>query len=394
MKHKIFVTDKSIEITEYLSSKYDLIKEYNSNIGYQFSNFILKKITDKDEKWNYTIPLSMANNLRKTIPRRSLKDIMDILYRENILFKYKGSYIIPDHENGIRGKATDYEIISEGFYDWNEISVRNIKNKFLIKNLDKREQIRLNNLNDSYRHVDSCLELLELNIDRINEFNHKDYIDVITYFQNYNKGNKDFYGRFHHKLSNFPKVLRDCTSFNGSCWYNIDMKTSQPLFLAMLLNKEYKSVDLKIFTDIILNKDIYSEFECLNHFQRDIRKPKMYFFLFGQNNDMVKSPIFREFKEKFPNVLNFIQAYKRKDHRELARKLQTMESDFIYNIVIKKLIEIDSKMPLLTIHDSIACMPEHKDLVKATMIIEFYKLYGCELKVGLEKYGLQKNGYK
>lgn len=388
MKHKIFVTDKSIEITEYLSSKYDLIKEYNSNVGYLFSNFIIKKINDKDRKWNYTIPLNYTNYLRPVLSQKNIKALLDIFYKESVLYKYEKSHIVPDFENGIRGKATDYEIIAEGFYDWKDLSVRHIKNKFLLKNLDKLEQIRLNNLNDSYKHVDSCLELLELNIDKVNERNQKNYIDVITFFQNYDNGNKDYYGRFHHKLSNFPRILRDCLSFNGSYWYNVDMKTSQPLFLVMLLNKEYKSNDLKIFTDIILNKDIYSEFESINHFERDTRKPKMYFFLFGHNDDMVKSPIFREFKEKFPNVLNFIQAYKRKDHRELARKLQTMESDFIYNTVIKKLIEIDSKMPLLTIHDSIACMPEHKDLVKATMIIEFYTLYGCELRVGLEKYGI------
>lgn len=400
-QHTFYYTDNTERLTNNLSDKYEVIRKYNSNLGVLFSNFLVSSTKIKDEKWTGKIPLNTKDYWRKICPQKSLNDIQSIIYKEEVLYKYDKSYVIPDWENGIKGKATDYEIIAKEFYEHDGMfKKKTIKNKFLNKNLDSMDIIRKYRLSPSYMHIEKCLEYFTIDEEAAYKFTEtitdedkikerdrkKSYNSCISIYNSYNKLHKDCYGRGHEKNTNLPKTLRQFVKLNGENWCNIDIKTAQPLFLCMYLKQIYKSESLDKFTNAVLNGDIYSEFESLNHLPRDKRKPKFYFFLFADNEKMCYSPMFAEFKEKYPSVLNFIQEIKKNNHKVLAQELQRLESNFIYETVIKKLIEINPFMLLSTIHDSIICLEEYKDLVRATMIIEFAKKYKTDLHLGIEKY--------
>ena len=62
------------------------------------------------------------------------------------------------------------------------------------------------------------------------------------------------------------------------------------------------------------------------------------------------------FKKLYPKIYNFIKEYKSKNdsYKSLSHSLQRIESEFIYDIVIKEIIDKYPEIRLFTVHDSIS----------------------------------------
>jgi hypothetical protein len=104
------------------------------------------------------------------------------------------------------------------------------------------------------------------------------------------------------------------------------------------------------------NSEIKDKKEC---------KELIYRTFFGRNTVSIRNP----FAKLFPSVFNFIAEYKNTygDYRVLAYKLQNLESDFIFNKVIKTLSVINSDINVITIHDSIIVQNKWKQQVQELM---------------------------
>ena len=73
----------------------------------------------------------------------------------------------------------------------------------------------------------------------------------------------------------------------------------------------------------------------------------------------------RYFENLFPSIHHFIKLYKKEhgDYKVLAYTLQRMESNLIFNKIIKTMMLIDPSIKMITIHDSIICQSKHRELL-------------------------------
>lgn len=87
--------------------------------------------------------------------------------------------------------------------------------------------------------------------------------------------------------------------------------------------------------------------------------------MFGDNvNDNKK--LNKVFKKLYPSVHEYILEFKeeKKNYKELAYKLQKMESNFLFNTVIKEIYQTYPEIILFTVHDSIMFPKSYQDRVE------------------------------
>ena len=187
----------------------------------------------------------------------------------------------------------------------------------------------------------------------------------------------DEYGRMHTNYTVLKKEIRkNFITFSGVPTYEFDIKNSQPLFLITLMKEklhvsEMIKPDVTKYIGLVQNGLIY-EYLMENKVvkDRDDAKILMYRVLFGKNGHKQKENI--SFHRHFPTVYDFIRNYKEtaKDYKILSHDLQLKESDFIYNKVIRHLMNSFPEMPIFTVHDSIDIPIKYKDDVDA--IFSYY----------------------
>ena len=79
----------------------------------------------------------------------------------------------------------------------------------------------------------------------------------------------------------------------------------------------------------------------------------------------------------FPTIYQFIKNWKKEkgDYRFLSYELQRLESDFIFNKVIKKLYSLDDEIKIITVHDSIIVNTKYKDIANIIFNKNISELY-------------------
>ena len=187
----------------------------------------------------------------------------------------------------------------------------------------------------------------------------------------------DEYGRMHTNFTVLKKEIRkNFITFKGIPTYEVDIKNSQPLFLVVLMKEkmtisELIRPDVSSYIDLVKNGLIYEELVQKKIVKdRESAKMMMYKVLFGKNGYKKRENVL--FQKHFPNVFEFIKNYKEqaKDYKVLSHDLQLRESDFIYNKVVRHLMNSFPNMPIFTIHDSIVVPIKYKDDV--TPIFDYY----------------------
>jgi hypothetical protein len=170
----------------------------------------------------------------------------------------------------------------------------------------------------------------------------------------------DGYGRFHTNFTILKKYIRqNFLKIDNSDVFELDIQNSQPFFLTILMKNEYKDKQMPQglinFIGLVNNNIFYDDFkgkESKYIKDRDTSKKFIYKVLFGTNQD---TKINRMFKEHYPEVFDFIVSYKKKNgsHKTLSHKLQRMESDFLFNVVIYEIMALYPDVRIVTVHDSI-----------------------------------------
>ncbi len=234
----------------------------------------------------------------------------------------------------------------------------NIKNK-LINDLYKVNinPICLNYINNNITDNNSKI----INLNTVNKIINKD----IFY-------STDSYGRFHTNFTILKKHIRiNYLSINNNILTELDIVNSQPFFLYIAL-KNNKHINYSNYDKNVLEGTIYDIFAKELNITRKEAKVEIYSVLFGKNISDKSNQLF---KQLYPEVYEYILQYKKenKSYKSLARYLQKIESDFIFNKLIPKIIE-QNNIPIITIHDSILIENQYYNQVKQIFDKEYNKL--------------------
>lgn len=392
---------------------------YYYHYAYIISTLYLREITDKRNRDQF-IPLNFEA-LRDIISKRKTKEILNNLVKWNII--EKDSYYI----KGI--KSTGYKIIKHNLSLMSEHSDtkttekepqtltstnssegKNLKinenKRFRFKRIELKDKLMKKKLRDfkikrinDMKSRDEVLNQLYINLTNI-KIDHKEAFKYIreTYSPLSNEYasrelsiqmirdknwffNRDETGnRVHTNLTNLSGDLRRFLSFGNQTLGQVDITNSQPLFLAIALKKMIK-VNSPHYEEYLKYKDIvergqfYEEMMTILGYTGTREEFKKFFFqkiLFGKNNKKLNKEEMA-FKEVFPEIFRLIRLVKEDDHSQLAIRLQREESRTIIDECIGRIIEESSGTFVLTIHDSIVCLPEDIDYVRSIIEDAFIK---------------------
>jgi hypothetical protein len=181
----------------------------------------------------------------------------------------------------------------------------------------------------------------------------------------------DSYGRMHTNFTILRSFIRkNCLLVDGEETCEIDISNSQPLFLTKIIKDSntswVKPDEFEIFKEITKNGTYYQYLMQNLHIsnKRDA-KELTYKVLFGRNATNSKAD--KLFKQLFPTIHNFIRLYKKEkgDYKVLAYDLQKMESNLIFNKIIRKIMDVNPEIRIVTIHDSIITSKKNRNEVNA-----------------------------
>jgi len=225
-------------------------------------------------------------------------------------------------------------------------------------------KIRKRLVDDLYHvHVD-----YDKSIDLLNDMKDKGNIEINKYYKNSHSIESiknhylffkfDEYGRFHTNFTILKKEIRQrFLNIDDDEIVEIDIKNSQPLFLALLLQEEMDPTDPEINNFIWLCREglFYDHImQSFTGLTRNDTKLLTYKVLFGHNG--INSTENKIFKSLFPKIYEYILEYKKvnENYKFMAHTLQGKESDFIFNKVVRELYEKIPDIKLFTVHDSIS----------------------------------------
>ena len=284
--------------------------------------------------------------------------------------------IISLHKNYVNGKRTRLYKFNKNILDGEIIGYKNY-DKFLIKKYLKTFG-RLDSVNGSGKidlevkeklvkylfsgelEKESTENLLGiLKVDKEVYLKNKHSVDCINQKQIFY--HFDNFGRMHTNFTNLKSIIRkNCLFINGEKSQEIDIKNSQPLFLNKLI-QDYRSVfdfdenELKLYQNLTFGGKFYNYLsDNLELMSKKRLKDGVYKVLFGKN---FPNSFEKKFSKLFPTIYNFIKFYKKTtgNYKNLSYKLQELESDLIFNKIVKEIITQYPNTPIITVHDSILC---------------------------------------
>lgn len=184
-------------------------------------------------------------------------------------------------------------------------------------------------------------------------------------------------GRVFNNITNCPRLLRPYILLDGKPAVEIDVANCQPLLL-LSLYKDEPEVDT--FRAAVQGGTFY---EMLNEKlekpypkeRRDDLKTAVFTSIFFGKVYPRPSKMALAFEKLFPILNQKIIAVKTPDHRKLAILLQKTEADLIIGKVVGTIAKI-SKIPVLTVHDSVITLPEYAADVTKLMANAFYERFG------------------
>lgn len=308
------------------------------------------------------------------------------IYLRNILKGYNAyrdllmdKGIIGSDLHYIKGrKSYGYKLLGE--YADAKVMARELKNKAIIRNLEKWKARRLPTT-EVYQHLYDFLNKVEIDYDGA-----KEYINTLS-VQEYNAAmiaidkfkEKDFFmykddfgNRVHTNITNLKSELRRFLTYKGKKLINVDIANSQPLIFLLTIPS---SIRCTFFEDIERYKEL-------------VEKGKLYEYMMEElqvkNRSEFKERFFRDiffgkkvsnyFWQLFPNIAKLLAEIKKEDYRKVAWMMQREEADIIINRICRRIMKEAEGLFISTIHDSILTVEDGKGIVVDIISEEFKKL--------------------
>jgi len=184
-------------------------------------------------------------------------------------------------------------------------------------------------------------------------------------------------GRVFNNVTSLPRLIRPYLLIDGQPVIEIDVANCQPLFLISLYGeKDYE--EREKFKNVVSNGVFY---EFVNNLQktpyaeREQAKDATYRRILFGSLKQKKYNFYKAFAAQFPILDKKIDSIKTARYQELARILQTLEADIVLNGVVRQIANT-TKIPVLTVHDSIITLPRHKNQVIELLACEFKEKLG------------------
>lgn len=349
---KIIYKDKNLK-TDYLIN---LIHEFV--VKYFFSNDLTSL---KVNLWSLILRKKYGMYYNYYINYLIEKDFIKLVSDYYVAKKSK-TYQINYFDIGdlIRVRINDKVLLKKHSKEYLERNITDYNNSPIP--IDIRKKIA-----DDIYHVDIDYDGA---VNMLKDLKDKKLIDDKKYYKNFLSINGikdnhlffkfDSYGRFHSNFTILKKeIRRKFLKIDGEDVCEIDIKNSQPFFLSLLMKKymaNWKELDdveryFFIVNNGIVYDDIVERYKDIE--TRQDAKLLVYKVLFGKNGDFKKSS--KIFKELYPNVFKFIQNYKdnKGSHKIMSHELQQIESQFIFNNIVSKIMTNHPGVRIISIHDSL-----------------------------------------
>jgi len=388
------VTPTEDGISQFISKDFQYLTQQNK-IQYKGINlkctYLINIIHELLVKYYFSNNLEIKFNLSSTILRKKYGEY----YNYYINYLCENGFMSLVSKYYVGKKTNSYKLDTKYVYDvvrWKSYD------KFILKKCKNRYETSITEMTQNLICIDVKKRLVEslnkIQIDYEGAMNflttlkNNDLIEDSKYFSNLLSVdnislnniyfNFDDFGRFHTNYTILKKEIRNSyLTINNEILTEIDIKNSQPLFFAALLKEELtiinkdtqKYFDLVkaglLYDDIVENSDVET---------RNDAKELIYKVLFGRNRETKKEN--KIFKKLYPSIYEYILEFKdlRDNYKELSHELQKMESQFIYNKVIKEIYDTYPNIVLFTIHDSIMFPMSYKEKIETIFNKHFQDL--------------------
>jgi len=303
----------------------------------------------------------------------------------------------------------------------NELQLKNLLEKNKHK---RRNKLKIKNL---YEQYNSAIQVVE-------RLHRKEYLMKVD----------DTSGRLHTLLTQLPKGLRKFVTFKRQKLVSIDLRNSQPLLAVAILNREIFNNNPILLSTILRNNPSLLKSPStmlVNHIYRNQNKPDVlkykeivskgkYYEEFGkilQERGLIPIDIFdvrklakeityssffasnlhagfimgmRLFKKSFPSVYHIFSRIKynpkgvkvkEKRHRALSVCLQAFEAELFLNRICKRINELNTDIPIFTIHDSVVTTFEYQEFVQNIVKDEIHKAIRIVPMLNIEKWCNNEN---
>jgi hypothetical protein len=356
-EHKL-KTSYIIDIVHNLLLKYYFKKE---------NSFILSSVILKDKYgylYNYYINFLRDNDILK-LQKNYLKGSNSRIYglNENILTSHIYRY-----------KNFDKVLIKK--YIVKHLQFELDKSSIIHKDIKSKLVSDLYSVKIQFERSIFYLDLLKN--DDIDIYNRNKYsVDSINdkhIFYHF-----DSYGRMHTNFTILKSFIRkNCLLIDDEETCEIDINNSQPLFLCKLIKDSdtrwVKEDEFKLFSILVKGGNYYQYLiDNLEIKDKSEAKKLTYKVLFGHNR--INSKPDKLFQSLFPSIHNFIKLYKKEnsDYKILAYDLQKAESNLIFNCVIRRIMNLNKDIKIITVHDSIIVQKKWKDIVSNIFFSEIFE---------------------
>lgn len=356
------------------------------------SSYLISIIHELLIKYYFSINTEIKFNLSSLILRKKYGEH----YNYYIEYLCDNGFMSLVSKYYVGKKTNSYKLETKCVYD--VVRYKNF-DKFLLKKQNNRYETSITEMNHSSVLPDIRSKLIEsLNkikidyngaFDYLKKLNDKNQIDESKYKRNLMSieniknqtiyFNFDDFGRFHTNFTILKKEIRnEFLTINNEIISEVDISNSQPLFFAVILKKQLTHIngDTKKYFDLVKSGLLYED--IINNStikKRGDAKEMIYKVLFGDNLKDSKK-LNKIFKNLYPSVYEYILEFKesRRNYKELSHELQKMESEFIFNQVVKEIYETYPEIILFTVHDSIIFPKSYHERVKLIFDKHFDRL--------------------
>ena len=261
--------------------------------------------------------------------------------------------------------CTKFRLVRAGEIDYERIS----------KRLRIREEKELTELRPEHRYLFDCLKRVTICDEARNVIPPRDLLEV------WPEDKEDFYersiefiqtgqwffkvgaitGRVFTNVANLPRELRPYLRLDGRRLAEIDISACQPLLLSELY--PHDSTEKEKFLEIVLSGNFYEILDAklskpYGSEHRNELKQAVFTQIFFDKLRSRKGKLGELFSNLFPVLYAQIVKIKTPKHEVLAQRLQRAESDIVIKTFVGEVMRT-TRIPLLTIHDSVLTFPEH-----------------------------------
>jgi hypothetical protein len=200
--------------------------------------------------------------------------------------------------------------------------------------------------------------------------------------------------RLYTNLNCIKRSLRQFITINDMELHGVDITSSQPLFLGILLknNSNIDAVEYEKYMNVVCGGTFYEhlaeaaglDIDLKNDTVRSQFKKKIFAGCLYDKTRLCLSQWELIFQSSFPSILAECRRIKEEDHKVLAQQLQRLEASFIFECVRIGAEVLGENIPITTIHDEIVSTEGNIKVIEQIVRSEFSKM-GIEPKIKTTK---------